>query len=136
MLIAALLSIGTTSCAYAATSFVFLFQIFPGIGYLPIPRFYLSEVTTTHIRSKGQAFGGFINWMCVFCVVQITPVAIDNIGWRVFVIFACFCAVWILVVYFFFPGMSIMGCLCSTHCAIPTMIRNEWTLTRGHGPLV
>lgn len=34
---AILLSIGTTSCAYPATAFVFLFQIFLGIGYLPVP---------------------------------------------------------------------------------------------------
>jgi MFS family permease len=34
---AALLSTGSTSCAYAATVFVFIFQIFLGFGYLPVP---------------------------------------------------------------------------------------------------
>lgn len=34
---AILLSIGTTQCAYAATAFVFIFQIFLGFGYLPVP---------------------------------------------------------------------------------------------------
>lgn len=34
---AILLSIGTTSCAYAATVFVIIFQLFLGIGYLPVP---------------------------------------------------------------------------------------------------
>lgn len=34
---AILLSIGTASCAYAATVFVFIFQLFLGIGYLPVP---------------------------------------------------------------------------------------------------
>jgi hypothetical protein len=32
-----LLSVGTQPCAYAATAFVFLFQVFLGIGYLPVP---------------------------------------------------------------------------------------------------
>ena len=32
-----LLSIGTQGCAYAATAFVFIFQLFLGIGYLPVP---------------------------------------------------------------------------------------------------
>ncbi|KAJ6112032.1 Major facilitator superfamily domain general substrate transporter [Penicillium sp. IBT 18751x] len=100
---AILLSIGTTQCAYAATAFVFLFQIFLGFGYLPVPWFYPSEITTTRIRARGQAFAGFVNWMCVFIVVQITPTAIDNIGWRTFIIFACFCFAWIPMVYFFFP---------------------------------
>ena len=31
-----LLSIGTLSAAYGATAMVFIFQIFLGIGYLPI----------------------------------------------------------------------------------------------------
>ena len=44
-----------------------------------------------------------MNWMCVFTVVQITPIAIDNIDWRTFVIFAVFCALWVPIVYFFFP---------------------------------
>lgn len=85
---AILLSIGSRGAAYGATAMVFIFQLFLGVGYLPIPWFYPSEVTTTRIRSRGQAFGGFINWMCVFTVVQITPIAIDNIAWRTFIIFA------------------------------------------------
>ncbi|KAJ5632027.1 hypothetical protein N7490_008366 [Penicillium lividum] len=103
VLVASLLSVGSTACAYAATVFVFIFQIFLGIGYLPVPWFYPSEITTTRIRSRGQAFGGFVNWICVFIVVQITPTAIDNISWRTFIIFACFCFAWIPMVYFFFP---------------------------------
>lgn len=32
-----LLSLDSKQCAYAATAFVFLFQIFLGVGYLPVP---------------------------------------------------------------------------------------------------
>lgn len=60
-LVAGLLSAGSVSCAYGATAMVFLFQIFLGLGWLPMPWFYPSEITTTRIRSRGQAFGGFIN---------------------------------------------------------------------------
>ncbi|KAJ5675770.1 Major facilitator superfamily domain general substrate transporter [Penicillium macrosclerotiorum] len=103
VMVSILLSTGTQSCAYAATVFVFIFQLFLGIGYLPVPWFYPSEITTTRIRARGQAFAGFVNWMCVFIVVQVTPTAIDNISWRTFIIFACFCFAWIPMVYFFFP---------------------------------
>lgn len=41
--------------------------------------------------------------MCVFTVVQITPIAIGNIGWRTFIIFAVFNALWVPLVYAFFP---------------------------------
>jgi MFS family permease len=102
-LAAILLSRDTKPSAYGATAMVFLFQIFLGLGWLPVPWFLPSEVTTTRIRSKGQALASFINWMCVFTVVQITPLAITNIQWRTFIIFAVFCFLWIPIVYCFFP---------------------------------
>ena len=51
-----LLSLGTKSTAYGATAMVFVFQIFLGIGWLPIPWFYPAEVTTTRIRSRLVSF--------------------------------------------------------------------------------
>ena len=41
--------------------------------------------------------------MCVFAVVEMTPPAIANISWRVFIIFAIFNALWVPLVYAFFP---------------------------------
>ena len=41
--------------------------------------------------------------MCVFTVVQITPIAVQNINWHSFIIFAVFCALWMPTVYAFFP---------------------------------
>lgn len=102
-MVSILLSIGTRSTAYAATAFVFIFQIFLGIGWLAIPWFYPSEVTTTRISSRGQALGAFVNWMCIFTVVQITPIAIGSIDWRPFIVFAVFCQCWVPIVYCFFP---------------------------------
>lgn len=52
-----------------------------------------SEVTTTRIRSRRQTLGAFVNWMCVFTVVQIPPIAIDRIDWRTFIISRCFARV-------------------------------------------
>ncbi|KAI0717065.1 general substrate transporter [Earliella scabrosa] len=98
-----LLSIGTKGAAYGATAMVFIFQIFLGIGYLPIPWLYPAEITTTRIRARGSAISSFFNWMCVFAVVEMTPPAIANISWRVFIIFAIFNALWVPLVYVFFP---------------------------------
>ncbi|TDL25436.1 general substrate transporter [Rickenella mellea] len=102
-LAAILLSTGTKSAAFGATAMVFIFQIFLGIGYLPIPWLYPAEVSTTRIRARGSAISSFFNWMCVFAVVEMTPPAIANINWRVFIIFAIFNALWVPIVYVFFP---------------------------------
>lgn len=36
-------------------------------------------------------------------IVQITPPAISNIGWRTYIIFAVLNSVWVPIIYFFFP---------------------------------
>ncbi|KAF8760141.1 General substrate transporter [Rhizoctonia solani] len=102
LLAAVLLSVGTKSAAYGATAMVFVFQIFLGIGFLPIPWLYPAEVSHTRIRAYTSAISSFVNWMCVFAVVEMTPPAIDQIGWRVFIIFAVLNACWVPY-YAFFP---------------------------------
>jgi hypothetical protein len=36
-------------------------------------------------------------------VVQITPISIQNIGWRTYIIFAVLNALWVPIIYVFFP---------------------------------
>ncbi|KAG9093531.1 hypothetical protein FS749_014232 [Ceratobasidium sp. UAMH 11750] len=103
LLAAVLLSVGTKSAAYGATAMVFVFQIFLGIGFLPIPWLYPAEVSHTRIRAYTSAISSFANWMCVFAVVEMTPPAIAHIGWKVFIIFAVLNACWVPIVYVFFP---------------------------------
>ena len=43
------------------------------------------------------------NWIFNYLVVQITPPAINNIGWRTYIIFAVFNAAWVPIIYFFYP---------------------------------
>lgn len=47
-------------------------------------------------------------YRCVFAVVEMTPPAIQNIDWRVFIIFAIFNACWVPIVYFVrkFPSLQ------------------------------
>lgn len=123
IMVSILLSLGTVNAAYGATAFIFIFQLVYGIGWLPVPWFYPSEITTTRTRSKMQAIASGWNWMFVFTVVKITPIAFGkfqiiplifvlfanyynpaaNIGWRTFIIFAVLNAAFIPMVYFFYP---------------------------------
>lgn len=38
-----------------------------------------------------------------YMIVQITPIAIDNIGWRTYIIFAVLNAFWVPIIFIFFP---------------------------------
>lgn len=75
ILVTILLSTGTETAAYAAVAFIFIFQLCYGVGWLPVPWFYPSELSTTRVRSKMQAIASGWNWMAVFAVVKITPIS-------------------------------------------------------------
>jgi hypothetical protein len=38
-----------------------------------------------------------------YMIVQLTPPAISNIGWRTYIIFAALNALWVPIIFFFFP---------------------------------
>ncbi|KAL3458228.1 general substrate transporter [Aspergillus heterothallicus] len=105
-----LLSIGTVSAAYGAAAMIFFFQAFLGIGWHPVAWFYPAEINTTRLRSRAMSITAASNWMTTFVVVKITPIAMDKIAWKSFIIFAVLNALWIPIIYFFFPetkGLSL-----------------------------
>jgi hypothetical protein len=60
----------------------------------------MSEIFPTRIREGGIAVGTATQWLFNFTFSQITPHAVDNLGWRTFLMFAIFN--WALVVYTWF----------------------------------
>ena len=67
------------------------------------PFLYPSEISTLRLRSKGSAISVLSKWIFNFLVVMISPVAIANIGWRIYIVWAVLNFTFIFVVYFFYP---------------------------------
>jgi hypothetical protein len=79
---------------------VFLYNSFYAFGWLPvslllfalvvfqqlmdaqIPFVYPAEITTLRLRAKGTAIAAVGAWIVQFMVVQITPIAVQNIGYK------------------------------------------------------
>lgn len=66
----------------------------------PVSWLYLGEIFPTRIREFGIAIGAAAQWLFNFMLSQITPHAINNLGWRTFLMFSIFN--YSLVVYTFF----------------------------------
>lgn len=47
------------------------------------------------------------NWFFTFGVVQLSPLALDRIGWEVYIIYAIFNAAIALLVYLYFPETAV-----------------------------
>ncbi|CCH44489.1 Low-affinity glucose transporter HXT1 [Wickerhamomyces ciferrii] len=104
IMVSILLSLeGNRNAACGAVAFIFLFQIFYSIGLLPVPWFYGSEINITRLRSRACAIASGWNWLAVYAIVKITPIAMENLGWKCFIIFAILNAFFIPIIYLFFP---------------------------------
>lgn len=107
MMVAALLSQvdkpNGTSYASASVSFFFLFMLIHGMSINSVPWVYVPEILPLEARTKGTAIGVSSNWLWNFTVVMITPVIINRIQWKAYLIFMITNFVFIPVVYFFYP---------------------------------
>ncbi|KAI1465335.1 putative MFS sugar transporter [Daldinia caldariorum] len=89
-----------TSTGAAAVAMVYLEAMSYNISWGPVPWLYMSEIFPSRIRESGAAVGTATQWLFNFVFSQVTPHAINNIGWRTFLMFCIFN--WALVVYTWF----------------------------------
>lgn len=87
----------------AAAAMLFVFQGAFTIGFQATVWVYPSEILPLRLRQRGSAISTAANWICNYIIVQITPPAINNIGWRTYIIFAVLNATWVPIIFFFFP---------------------------------
>lgn len=76
--------------ASASVAFFFLYYVFFGIGFQGVPWLYPSEINGLAMRNKGAALGTATNWIFNFMVVEITPIGIENLGWRFYIVWMVF----------------------------------------------
>ncbi|KAL8768628.1 MAG: hypothetical protein Q9209_005187 [Squamulea sp. 1 TL-2023] len=89
--------------ASASIAFFFLYYIFFGIGWQGVPWLYPTEINSLAYRTKGAALGTATNWAMNFMVVEITPIGIQNLQWKFYIIWTIFNASFVPIVYLFYP---------------------------------
>ncbi|QDS68493.1 hypothetical protein FKW77_010860 [Venturia effusa] len=94
---------GAEKVAEASIAFFFLYYVFFGIGWQGVPWLYPTEINSLSMRTKGAALGTATNWIFNFMVVEITPIGIDTLHWRFYIIWTVFNASFVPIVYFLYP---------------------------------
>ena len=64
---------------------------------------YASEIMPLRTRNKGVALGVSSHWISNFVVVYVTPTAIANLQYRLYIIWAVLNATFVPITYFFYP---------------------------------
>lgn len=75
-------------------------------SFLKFPSIYGPEVLPLHARAKGSAVSMSAIWLWNFFVVMITPVIINRIQWKSYLIFALLNYLFVPTLYFFFPELA------------------------------
>jgi len=73
---------GRFSAGVVSIIMIFAYNSFYAFGWLTVPFVYPAEITTLRLRAKGAAIASLGAWIIEFMVVQITPIAVQNIGYK------------------------------------------------------
>jgi MFS family permease len=103
---------GTTSVTafgpgVAATVALFWYDFWFGVGWIPGPWLLAAEYAPLITRSQSAAFATSATWLFTFIVAEITPPAIENIGYKTYTIFAVLNVSFIPLIYFFYPEVCL-----------------------------
>ncbi|GAA6042170.1 hypothetical protein JCM8097_004996 [Rhodosporidiobolus ruineniae] len=82
---------------------VVVFNAAFGYSWGPVPWLYPPEILPTVFRSKGTSLSTASNWAGNYLVGEITPIAQETIGWRLYLVHAGFCVLSFVLVYFAYP---------------------------------
>lgn len=94
---------GTPGPAKGAAVGLFTYIAFFGATWLPLPWLYPAEINPLKTRAKANALSTTSNWIWNFFIVMITPILIAQINWGTYLFFAALNAIFIPILYFFYP---------------------------------
>ena len=103
IMISVMLYINTVTTNWVFVAFCFIFFDVFSWGILPVSWMYASEIMPLRTRNKGVALGVGSHWLSNFVVVYVTPDAIANLGYRLYIIWAVFNASFVPITWLFYP---------------------------------
>lgn len=109
LIIAYSLFLDNTYTANTVVVCVIVFNASFGLSWGPIP-WMMNEVLPNSVRSKGAALSTATNWLFNFLVGELTPILLDVIKWKTYLIPAVSCILSFFCVHFLFPetkGLSL-----------------------------
>lgn len=96
------LAVNTKQSQFVSVAFMFFYNTVFSVTTNATPYLYAAEVNSQYFRSLGGALGSVGNWTFNYIVVLITPIGIENIGWRLYIVFTVFNFVFCPIIWFFY----------------------------------
>ncbi|KAF2489097.1 hexose transporter [Lophium mytilinum] len=90
-----------TSGIYATIAFIFLFQGFYSASITPMTTAYPPEIMPYHTRNAGIAVFRFLDCSTGMMYSFLMSYAMDNLGWKFFMVNASYDIIFLVVMYYF-----------------------------------
>jgi hypothetical protein len=68
---------------------------------------YPAELYSQGVRAKALGISTASNWLFTYAVLQLTPIMLQKIYWRTYVLFSVMCLVIAAAVHYFFPETNV-----------------------------
>ncbi|KAK6212684.1 hypothetical protein LQW54_004951 [Pestalotiopsis sp. IQ-011] len=95
-----------STCASAPVAFLFLYMLIFGMSVNCVPWVYAPEILPLHARTRGAAVATSSNWLWNFTIVMISPIIINRLQWKAYLVFMATNAVFAPLIYFLYPETS------------------------------
>ncbi|KAH8585505.1 general substrate transporter [Bisporella sp. PMI_857] len=103
ILLAGSVALTATMVLSLALAMLLTYEISFGMSWNSLPWLIAPEITPLHLRHIGSAIGPFSEWLWTFVIVLITPIAIENAGWKFYLLFCIMNLLAFPLVYFLLP---------------------------------
>ncbi|KAF5636946.1 sugar transporter STL1 [Fusarium sp. NRRL 25303] len=93
----------TLATQWTAVGAIFVYNMVFGYGWIGICWLYGPEIAPLKLRHAGAAAGAFGEWLFSFITVFAGGIALQNVGWKIWIWMALSCFAAIFFVYFMCP---------------------------------
>ncbi|KAH7116542.1 general substrate transporter, partial [Dactylonectria estremocensis] len=93
----------TTATQWTAVGAIFVYNAVFGYGWIAVPWLYGPEIAPLKLRHAGAAAGAFGEWIFSFITVFAGGIALQNVGWKIWLWMTLSCFAAIFFVYFMCP---------------------------------
>ncbi|EOO01375.1 putative sugar transporter stl1 protein [Phaeoacremonium minimum UCRPA7] len=96
----------TNATQWTAVAAIFVYNTIFGYGWIGVCWLYGPEIAPLKLRHAGAAAGAFGEWLFSFITVFAGGIALQNVGWKIWIWMALSCFLAIFFVYFACPETS------------------------------
>ncbi|KAG7562239.1 hypothetical protein FFLO_02325 [Filobasidium floriforme] len=94
---------GNSGLGIAGIASIFLFSGAFSMSYGPVSWIYQSEIFPMNLRAMGTSASTAANWLNNVIISQFTPIGLENLGWKFFLLFVATNLSNAVLAYFLFP---------------------------------